>query len=107
MHRQVFASFPNKVVAVRCDVDGRRLPSVAVRLESFHANNVAYAGNDAFFEGRFSNGLQYGAHIRVVSDNGTSVKACDDRLELENCSGFTLLLSASTSYVPDYKCKFL
>lgn len=107
VHRQVFASFPNKVVAVRCDVDGRRLPSVAVRLESFHANNVTYAGNDAFFEGRFSNGLQYGAHIRVVPDNGTSVKACDDRLELENCSGFTLLLSASTSYVPDYKCKFL
>lgn len=104
--REYFASHPDRIVVMRYRSSGDRMNAL-VTLSSAHGDKTSYGDGCAFFEGRFAdNGLEFAAQIRVMPDDGKVVDT-PSGIRVEDCSSFTILLSASTSFVFDYNKGFL
>lgn len=105
-HREMFASNPDGVVAVRLTASKKKSISGLIRLVSSHGRPISYDGIEAMFEGSFQNGLQYAAIVKVVAKGG-KVNTDDNGIRLSKCNDVVIYLKASTSYVLDYTRNFL
>ena len=108
MQRQVFASYPDKVIVVRMAASEAGQLNFSYRFDSAHTNHVVTsAGNDLVMQGKvsvvtFLNDLEsvtkFGARVRLVAEGGT-VEVTNGEVEVKGATAATLLLSAASSYV--------
>lgn len=98
--REAFASFPDEVMVFRFTADRRGAYTGRIQLKGAHRETTTADGRDLVFEGKFENGLEYQARLRVLATGGR-LSVADGALRFENCDALTLLLTAGTSYVMD------
>jgi alpha-L-fucosidase 2 len=105
--REVLASHPDGVLAVRLTCDQPRRLSLAVRLSSGNlpgevtapdSHTLALSGHA--WETKHSDGMtgvRYACRVGVLTDSG-KVTAQQEHLEVEGAGGVTLLIAANTSF---------
>jgi alpha-L-fucosidase 2 len=99
--RATFASQPDQVIVMRLTADKPGAFTCTVSLGGTHKEATLADANDLCFEGRFQNGLDYAARVRVAAAGGKVTRA-DGACRFERCDALTLTLAAATSYAPDY-----
>ncbi len=107
-HREVFASYPDKVIVVRLTASQPGQLNFTYRPDSAHTNHVVKAaGKDLVMLGKvtmvtFMNDLEsvtrFGARVRLVTQNGT-VSVTNGTVSVKEADAATLLLTAASSYV--------
>jgi alpha-L-fucosidase 2 len=106
--REVFASYPDRVIVVRLTASKPRELNFSIEFKSPHTNHSIVAdGNDLILRGKVTNRtaynelpsvLEFESRLRVRPDGG-SVVATNGTLEIRNATAVTLLLTAASSYV--------
>ena len=99
--REIFASHPAEVIALRWSADRPGAITGSVRLRGAHRDKTVAEGGTLAFSGKLGNGLQYEALARVITRGGT-MELADDQMLLKNCDEAVILLAAGTDYVFDY-----
>ncbi len=120
--REVFASYPDQVLAVRITADRKSMISLSARLASIQpsARSGFIAGNGIAMEGMAETlttgnsahpvipaGLHWQAQLRVLAEGGTTVHGRiaqdEDRtaacVSVANADAVTLILAGATSFV--------
>ncbi|MGV3616636.1 MAG: glycosyl hydrolase family 95 catalytic domain-containing protein [Fimbriimonas sp.] len=120
--RQMFASHPAGVIAIRLTADRAHMYLGRLWMADQH-DAIALASESGLrVEGKLPNGLQYAAQMRVIPEGGKiAIRAAGEGHEVSglpeakgkrpkghfveflDCSAITILLSADTNYVPDAK----
>jgi alpha-L-fucosidase 2 len=102
--REVLASHPADVIAVRLTASQKGAISFAVRFASPQESSVSSTGNDGLrMEGRSGNHDRYPgqvkfvALVRVVAEGGKTL-ALADRIEVSGANAVTIYVSAGTNY---------
>ncbi|HYC70728.1 MAG TPA: glycoside hydrolase family 95 protein [Opitutaceae bacterium] len=109
--REVIASYPDNVIAVRITASEPGRLTFAARLDSPHraAQTTAHAGPrpapapparaaDLVLRGSVqADGLRFTARVRVLAAGG-NVRVAGDAVQVENADAVTLLLVAATSF---------
>ena len=103
--RTTFASQPDQVIVMRLTADKPAAFTGTVKLAGAHRETAVGDANDLTFEGRFPNGLDYAARVRVAAEGGT-VTTANGVCRFDRCAALTLTLAAATSYAPDYGKKW-
>jgi len=98
--REVFASFPDQVLAVRLSAETPGRVNCRVSLESAHeGSSIETLGTDGL---SLSGGVAEGAirfEARLIArSQGGSVKSADGRIEISNADSAVLLLAAATNF---------
>ncbi|MDR2056836.1 MAG: glycoside hydrolase family 95 protein [Dysgonamonadaceae bacterium] len=110
--REVFASYPDKVMVVRIETDKKKSLSMDVALKSHFQDVVAAKSNQLIMDGAWKGplpenwligrvegeGLKFRTVVNVFPEGGES-EAGDARLSIRGAHAVTLILSAATSYV--------
>ena len=98
--RETFASYPDRVIAVRLSASRAGQMSFTAKLDSAHpeARTKALDGQLALYGEMPNGGLKYEARLRVVPVGG-SLKVTDDGIAAQGADSVVLLLTAATSYV--------
>ncbi len=120
--REVLASFPAQVIAVRAAADRPGQVSFTVRLKSPLRSSVSPEGSDAialrgrapshvepsyrgerkdavrYDEGPAAEGMRFTAIVRAVARGGTVRATADGRIEVRGADEVVLLVSAATSF---------
>jgi alpha-L-fucosidase 2 len=104
--RVAICSQPDQVLAVRFTADKKAAYSGRIRLVGAHKETTAASEERLSFAGKFENGLEYEAQLKVVPEGG-SLHVEEDALVFRDCNALTLTLAADTSYVMDYARKFM
>jgi len=99
--REYFCSNPHEVMVLRFTADRPGAHSLGIRLKDAHNAKASASGSSIVASGKLSNGLQYGAHVRVVHEGGKCV-AEGGALNLTDVDSFTVLVAADTNYLADY-----
>jgi alpha-L-fucosidase 2 len=99
--REVFASHPDQVVAVRWSSPQSGAVSGTIELAGAHRETTSVDGNTLTFSGTLGNGLQYATIARVLNHGGTLTNV-DDTLQVKGANDVVVLLVAGTDYVFDY-----
>jgi alpha-L-fucosidase 2 len=104
--REVFASYPDRVLAVHIAADKRGAVSFKVRLtrpERFEtkAGNSQLLMTGVLKNGKGGDGLRYAARLRPVAKGGT-VAFDGGSLEVRGADEVTLILAAGTDHKPEY-----
>lgn len=97
--REVFASFPDQVIAVRLSADRPRAIHVTASLERPNVT-IGQAGPDTLVMtnvGSTTPGVRFTAAVKAIADGGT-VTVDDGRLEVAGARSVTLLIGAATDY---------
>jgi alpha-L-fucosidase 2 len=95
--REVVASLPANLIAIRLTASAPGRLGFQVRLADVRERPVAVSADSLSFEGRLSNGLAYAAAVRVVVENG-SVSSSPDGLAVTGADSATLYLAAATDF---------
>ncbi len=98
--REVFASFPDRVVAIRITAGKPRSLAGTLTLKDAHGAAPDANGNTVTIAGTLANGLEYEARAKVVAKEG-KLTAKDGALAFEGASELIILLAADTDYAPD------
>lgn len=98
--REVLASHPDQVIALRWTADKPAAISATIELKGTHNEATFAEGHDLTFRGRLENGMQYQAIARVVVHGG-AVQAAAGKLQLKRCNEVIVLLAAGTDYQMD------
>lgn len=98
--REVIASLPANLIAIRLTASVPGSLSFKVRFEDFRKGPVSVTGDTLAFDGSLSNGLVYAAGLRVVAENGTVSTSAHD-LTVAGADSATLYLAAITDYALD------
>jgi len=99
--REVFASHPDRVIAVRLTADQPAQISFTAKLDSPHSNSLtrAIAPDTLALTGKVqADGLSFESRVRVVAKGG-SMTTNGNTLEVKGADSVTLLLVAATSFV--------
>jgi alpha-L-fucosidase 2 len=107
-HREVIASAPANVIAMRLTADKPSQITFTVGLDSLHTNSAVTRGaqNELILAGRVHNvyrnitnttPLRFEARLQVRAEGGT-VTAADNQLTVSNANAVTLVLVAATSF---------
>jgi alpha-L-fucosidase 2 len=105
--REVLASYPDNVIAVRLSADKPGKVAFTVKLDSWHKNHVSRsAGKDVLaLTGQVLDpvaknepGLKFESRLRVLNTGGT-LSASGDAITVRDADAATLLLVAATSFV--------
>jgi len=99
--REYFCSHPHEVMVLRFTADRPGAHSLGIRLNDAHNAKASASGSSILASGKLSNGLQYGAHVRVVHEGGKCV-AEGGTLSLTDVDSFTVLVAADTNYLADH-----
>ncbi len=100
--REVFASYPDRVIAMRLSasvpgsIDVRIALSDARRLIGEPARTSAWHGG-LRYAGKIANGMSYVVEARVVLDGG-SIRVEGESIVVSEADGVTIFLSAGTDY---------
>ncbi len=103
--RELVASLPANLVAMRLSASKPGRVSFTVRLSDVRKNAVTVASDSLFFAGKLTNGLAYAAALRVVAEKG-SVTRTGDGLAIQGADAATLYLAAATDFAPIPAQKF-
>ena len=97
--REVFASFPDKVIVVRLSATGVERLSFRASLAAAHPDaSVKALGEDLVMAGRVSAGaIRFEARLAVKTDG--SVEIADGSLIVRSANSATLLLAGATNFV--------
>lgn len=104
--REYFSSNPDSVIVIRLSSNKSGMIDAAFSLFSNHANKVKYENNEIYFDGTFENGLEYSLRARILNDGG-SLSIKDNEISVKEANSITVIMSAATSYILDYKKRFL
>lgn len=99
--REAFCSAPDQVLVVRLTADKPGSFSGTVRLEGMHKETTAAAPGRLMFSGKLDNGLEYEAQLRILNKGGELI-AATNAISFSKADSLTILLTAGTSYLPDY-----
>ncbi len=99
--REVIASHPDQLIALRWSADKAGAISGRIELRGAHKESTHADGQTLSFAGQLANGLAYEAQLRVVATGGT-VQPVEGSIDLRGCNEVVLLLAAGTSYAMDY-----
>lgn len=99
--REVIASHPDQLIALRWSADKAGVISGRIELRGAHNETTHADGQTLSFTGQLANGLAYEAQLRVVATGGT-VQPAKGAIDLSRCNEVVLLLAAGTSYAMDY-----
>ncbi|WUR11407.1 glycoside hydrolase family 95 protein [[Empedobacter] haloabium] len=124
--REVLASHPADVIAVRLTADRPGAQSGMVRLTDMHGAHVRVAGDRLYATGSLAgfvvtpelgnqwtpahqppsaNAMDYASQVQVLHQGG-KVTMEQAAIRFEGCDSVTLVLGAGTSYVPDAARRF-
>ncbi len=103
--REVIASLPANLVAIRLSASRPGSVAFTVRLSDVRNQPVSASADSLSFEGKLSNGLAYAAAIRVVTEKG-SVTSSADSLTVTGADAATVYLAAATDFAPVPSKKF-
>ncbi len=103
--REYFASHPGEVIVVRLTASKPGSYTGTLNLAGAHKESTVAGPGGLVFSGKFDNGLQYEARLRVIHDGG-SVSVTGTSLAFQNCNSLTILIAAGTDYVADYARKY-
>jgi len=95
--REVFASHPDRVIAVRWSADRPGTISGAIELKGAHAETTTAEGTSLEFAGALSNGLRYATKVLVIPHGGTAT-ASNGTIVLDRCDDVEVLLAADSDY---------
>ncbi len=98
--REIFASAPRNIIAVRLSADRPSSVSCSVSLSRPADAAVRTSGPDRLLmEGRLDGGtgLRFSGQVRATPSGGT-VRATGDQIEIRNADSVVLLFSAATDY---------
>ena len=97
--RQVFASFPDKVIVVRLSATGVERLSFRASLAAAHPDaSLTALGEDVVMAGRVAAGaIRFEARLAVQTDG--SVEIADGKLVVRSANSATLLLAGATNFV--------
>ena len=98
--REILASHPDGVIAMRWTANRRGAVSGTIRLCDAHGQPTAAGGTTLVFTGALPNGLVYEASARVAVRGGT-VTADNGALRLAGCDEAVVWLAAGTGYRMD------
>lgn len=110
--REVFVSYPDKVMVVKISTDKPGTLSLQVGLESYFSDIVVAENNNLVLDGTWKGplptywlignvegeGLKFRTALRVITDGGQT-KSEGDKLIIADAGSATLILTAATSYV--------
>jgi alpha-L-fucosidase 2 len=98
-HREVFASFPAKVIVVRLTADKPGSISYETTLKSAHeGSTITSAGNAVMMAGRVKDGgIRFEARLAVKNEGGTT-EAHGGKIVVTGANSATLLLTAATNF---------
>ena len=99
--REVFASHPDQVIAVRWSSPTPGSITGSIDLVGAHRESTTAKDNALSFSGRLENNLQYECDARLLIKGGTS-EVVDDRIEVHGADSLIVLLAAGTDYAFDY-----
>jgi alpha-L-fucosidase 2 len=98
--REVFASYPDRVVVVRLGADRAGQVRFTLKMDSPHksARARAVSADTLAMAGRVQDdGLRFESRLRVLADGGRA-RVNDEGVDVEGADAVTLLLVAATSY---------
>ncbi|HEY3266873.1 MAG TPA: glycoside hydrolase N-terminal domain-containing protein [Armatimonadota bacterium] len=98
--REMFASHPDTVIALRWTASRPGSISAGFRLQGAHGETSKAGGRDVYFAGKLPNGLSYEARARILATGGT-VTAAGDAVRCNGCDEVVVLLAARTDYAMD------
>ncbi len=98
--REVLASAPDQVIAVRLTADQPGQITVRARLDSPHARKSnGSADRQLRWHGQVAGGgIEFEARVQVVNEGG-AVKRSDNQIEVIQADAVTLLLAAASNFV--------
>lgn len=106
--RTYFASYPERVVAIRYECDKENGYDATITFDKGHTGDViAAAGDDVLTMSGSLTNLDYEAKLKVIPEGGT-VTADGSSLKVSGATSFVILLTASTDYLalsPTYRGK--
>lgn len=106
--RTYFASYPERVVAIRYECDKENGYNATITFDKGHTGDViAAAGDDVLTMSGSLTNLDYEAKLKVIPEGGT-VTADGSSLKVSGATSFVILLTASTDYLassPTYRGK--
>jgi alpha-L-fucosidase 2 len=95
--REVFSSYPDKVMVLRLTADRPGSLSGNVRLTDAHKAALTAAANRLSSKGKLANGLAYQAEVRVLNEGGV-IEAVGGDIKITGADSVTILLTAGTSF---------
>lgn len=98
--REVFASYPARVIAIRLTASKSKRLSFTVTMKSIHeASKVAAAGDELVLTGApADSAIRFEARLRIIL-NGGGMTDHDGQISVAGADSATLLLSAATNFV--------
>jgi alpha-L-fucosidase 2 len=104
--REVFASYPDRVLVVHLASDKKGALSFKVRLNRPERFATRGEGNNLIMYGTLPNGkggdgMQYAARLKAIATGGNVVYS-DSMITISGANDVVLLLTASTNYKQDY-----
>ncbi len=98
--REIFASHPAGVIAIRLTADRPGAYTGAVSLADSRTNETKALKDELRFSGALANGLRYETSVRVLPTGGR-LSVQGSTLAFEGCDSVVLIVSAGTDYAPD------
>jgi len=98
--REVFASNPDEIIAVRLSANRPAACSGRCILKGAHREETRVENRDLAFDGKFENGLSYEARVRAINTGGNLVFT-NGAIEFNGCDSLIIILAAGTSYLMD------
>lgn len=95
--REVFASRPDDVIALRLTSSDRGQISFVVRLEDARGGKGTGDRQGLTFQGTLPNGMNYAAGVRVVANGGTVTREADG-IRVTTADSATVFLDATTDF---------
>jgi alpha-L-fucosidase 2 len=103
--RELFASHPDGVIALRVTADGPGALAGSLTLKDAHQAVAMAKGDEVSIAGSLDNGLKYEARAKVVVKGGT-LSSIDSKLAFQDASELIIYLAADTNYLPDRHSKW-
>lgn len=100
--REVFASHPDQVIAIRWSADKKRSISGLISLKGAHNETTEVEKDVLFFSGKLPNNLEYEARAKIIPKGGEIVSE-QNALRIKDCDEVVILLACGTSYIMDYE----
>ncbi|MFT4177429.1 MAG: glycoside hydrolase family 95 protein [Luteolibacter sp.] len=104
--REVFASAPDKAIVIRLSANKANSLNFTLDLSRSEKAQTRFVSPDTLvMTGNTGENLDYESHVRVIANDGI-IKGENDKLTVNHANDVIILLTASTSYIPDYSKGF-
>lgn len=98
--REIFASWPDQIIAIRWTADKPGAISGTVELKGAHGETTAVDVDSLSFGGTLPNGMKYQARVEIWARGG-EISIDGSMIRLKGCHELVLHLAAATDYVMD------